>query len=297
METLESLRAKMESAEDLHSIARTMKVMASVNIRQYETALESLVEYSRTIELGLQIILQSEAQIISGMESVSGGAFGAVVIGANQGMAGQFSNRVVSYALRGIDRLTTPSETRHVMVVGLRTAAHFEFAGYAMDHVIPSASSLAGVTNSVLQVLLRVEKWREQNDVQRIVLFFNTPTSGASFHSRMRWLLPADLDWLRDLQATSWDSRGLPIFTMDRDRLFSALLHQYFFVLLYRAFVESLTSENASRLSSMQAAEQNIEDRLDELTTRYHHLRQSSITEELLDITSGFEALTDLDGQ
>lgn len=297
METLESLRGKMESAEDLYSITRTMKVLAAVNVRHYREALEALVEYYRTIEMGLQIVLQSEARSIPGMETVPGSALGAIVVGANQGLAGQFSNRVVSYALRGMDKLAAPPDQRHVLVIGLRTAAHMDFAGHPVEKAIASPSSLAGVTSSVIDVLLKVEEWREQHDVQRIVLFFNTPTSGTAFHTRMRWLLPVDLDWLRDLQTTAWDSRVLPMFTMDRGQLFSALLHQYFFVLLYRAFVESLTSENTTRLATMQAAEQNIEDRLREITTRYHHLRQSSITEELLDIASGFEALTDVEGE
>jgi F-type H+-transporting ATPase subunit gamma len=79
---------------------------------------------------------------------------------------------------------------------------------------------------------------------------------------------------------------------MDWDQLFSSLIRQYLFFSLYRAFVESLASENASRLSSMQVAEKNIEERLKELNTQFHSQRQASITMELLDIVTGFEALT-----
>jgi F-type H+-transporting ATPase subunit gamma len=60
---------------------------------------------------------------------------------------------------------------------------------------------------------------------------------------------------------------------------------------MFRAFAESLASENASRLASMQAAEKNIEERLDQLDTQYNHERQRSITEELLDIVAGAEAV------
>jgi F-type H+-transporting ATPase subunit gamma len=73
--------------------------------------------------------------------------------------------------------------------------------------------------------------------------------------------------------------------------LLSALIRQYLFVALHRATVESLASENAARLSSMQAAEKNIEERLTDLTAEYRQQRQNSITGELLDIVSGFEAL------
>jgi F-type H+-transporting ATPase subunit gamma len=79
---------------------------------------------------------------------------------------------------------------------------------------------------------------------------------------------------------------------MDWNRLFSSLIRQFLFVSLYRAFAESLASENASRLASMQGAERNIEERLIELNTQFHQQRQMSITEELLDIVAGFETLT-----
>lgn len=78
---------------------------------------------------------------------------------------------------------------------------------------------------------------------------------------------------------------------MDSRRLFSALIRQYLFVSIYRAFAESLASENASRLAAMQLAEKNINERLEELDTDYHRQRQGSITAELLDIAAGFEAL------
>jgi F-type H+-transporting ATPase subunit gamma len=84
----------------------------------------------------------------------------------------------------------------------------------------------------------------------------------------------------------------LPLFSMDRDQLFSALIRQYLFVSLFRACAESLASENASRLAAMQGAERNIEERLEELQTQFHQQRQMTITEELLDIVAGFEALS-----
>lgn len=54
-----------------------------------------------------------------------------------------------------------------------------------------------------------------------------------------------------------------------------------------------MASENASRLAAIRGAEKNIGDRIVELTSRFHQLRQMTITEELLDIASGFEALNE----
>lgn len=88
-----------------------------------------------------------------------------------------------------------------------------------------------------------------------------------------------------------WPSHIIPTFTMERRKLFSTLVRQYIFVLLYRALAESMASENASRLSSMQTAEKNIKETVEGLNMSYRHQYQTSITEELLDIVAGFEAL------
>ncbi|GAH48401.1 unnamed protein product, partial [marine sediment metagenome] len=64
-----------------------------------------------------------------------------------------------------------------------------------------------------------------------------------------------------------------------------------FYISLYRGFIESMASENASRLTAMQKAEENIEERLDNLNAQFNRQRQNAITEELLDIIAGFEAL------
>jgi F-type H+-transporting ATPase subunit gamma len=103
--------------------------------------------------------------------------------------------------------------------------------------------------------------------------------------------LPVDNKWINGLKAKRWPSKVIPMFTMDEAQLLQALIREYLFVSLFRAFAESLASENASRLASMQVAERNIDDRLRALTSESRQLRQDSITAELLDIIASFEAL------
>ena len=79
---------------------------------------------------------------------------------------------------------------------------------------------------------------------------------------------------------------------MDADKLFSSLVREHLFFSLYRAFMESLASENSSRLYSMQAAERNIDEHLNDLLSNYQKQRQEAISSELLDILTGYEALS-----
>ncbi|MEM7595783.1 MAG: F0F1 ATP synthase subunit gamma, partial [Cyanobacteria bacterium P01_A01_bin.83] len=105
-------------------------------------------------------------------------------------------------------------------------------------------------------------------------------------------IFPLNLVWLQQLKQKKWSGSSLPGFTMDKHKLASALFQQYFFVTLYRACAESLKSESTSRLAAMQMAEKNISERLSELNMQFNQQRQTTITEELLDIVAGFEALS-----
>ena len=75
METLEGLRRKIRAAEDLQSVVKTMKSLAAVNIRQYDQAVRSLAQYSRTIELGfteceVSNVVETNEQMLRSLEHI-----------------------------------------------------------------------------------------------------------------------------------------------------------------------------------------------------------------------------------
>jgi F-type H+-transporting ATPase subunit gamma len=77
------------------------------------------------------------------------------------------------------------------------------------------------------------------------------------------------------------------------ETMFHYLFQQYLFVALFRALAQSSAAENAARLMAMQAAEKNILETQENLMARFREQRQANITNELLDIVSGFEALSE----
>jgi len=291
--TAEELKKKIESTEDLQSVVKTMKALAAVNIRQYERAVESLADYTQAVEMGLRIVLQGGPGRSIMAESPPKNHVGVLVFGSDQGMCGQLNDQIVSHTLKVIDEMGTADENRTVLAVGARATGRLEDAGQPVEESFSVPSSTAGITPLVQEILVTLESWSSQKGVNQLYLFYSRHLSGASFRPHSVRLLPVDEAWLSALEKGPWPSRCLPTFTMDPDTLFSSLIRQYLFISLFRGFAESLASENASRLASMQRAERDIEDRLSELNTQFHRQRQMSITEELLDIVSGFEALKD----
>jgi F-type H+-transporting ATPase subunit gamma len=292
MQTLEALKRRINSAEDLQSIVRTMKALAAVSIRQYEKAVESLVEYNRTTELGLHVVLTGRGQELLEEEVLTGGRVGAIIFGSDQGMCGQFNDVIAEYALNDLRGMGVEKDDSRRLSVGVRVEARLQGAGYPSNEHLSLPGSVAGISPLVQSVLLAIDGWRLDDEVNAVYLFYNRPISGATYRPTMVRLLPIDVERLQSIETKTWPSHNLPIFTMDRRRLLAALIRQHLFVLLFRAFAESAASENAARLAAMQSAEKNIDDRLAELNQEYHGLRQNSITSELLDIVSGFEVLT-----
>jgi F-type H+-transporting ATPase subunit gamma len=291
MRTIEELKRKIKNTQDLASVVRTMKALAAVNIREYERTTRSVLDYNRIIEMGFQIVLREGTEGMLAGNFKPGESLGAIVYGSDQGMVGQFNEQAASYAIRTMDELGIVKEDRLVLAMGERIHQSLKGMEQPVDNILSLPGSASGITSLVLETLIIIDDWLEKKKIKQIILFYNQPVSGASYNPNMKYILPIDLEWLRSLQHKKWDSRSLPFYSMDRDRLLSSIIHEYLFVSLYRASAESLASENASRLASMQAAEKNIKERLEELNKQYHHQRQSSITSELLDIVSGFKVL------
>ena len=291
MQTIESLRRKIKSTQDLLSVVKTMKALAAVSIRQYQRAVESLIDYNDTVERGLQIVLKAQEEAPLDSRPVPIIKAGAIVFGSDQGLCGQFNAQVVAHAVEEMNALGVADEGRYILTVGERVKDHMERSDQQIYDTLPTPSSTAGITPMVQEIVTILQEWHFVLHIQHIFLFYNHYLSGAIFKPHTLRLLPVDRTWLEGLKKRKWESKTLPLFTMEWDALFAALIREYLFVSIYRAFTESLASENASRLAAMQNAEKNIQEHLEEVFADYHRQRQMTITEELLDIVSGYEAM------
>jgi F-type H+-transporting ATPase subunit gamma len=289
---MESLKRKIAGAGDLQAVVRSMKALAASNITQYERAVRSLDHYYHTIELGLAVCLRQAgaAQLPTGKKPRDQGAIGAIVFGSDQGLVGRFNEVLADFVSNELGNLA--GKTRKIWAVGERINAILADRGLGGAALMAVPTSINGITQLVDQILIDVEAAREKGDVVEVYLFHNRPQSGAAYKPVARRILPLDNDWQRKISALAWPTKNLPEVIEGKVPALQAFIQGYFFVLLFQACAESLTSENASCLASMQRAEKNIEEMLDDLNRSYHRIRQESIDEELFDVISGYEALS-----
>lgn len=291
MQTVQEIKGKIKSTEDLGSVVKTMKSLAAVNIRQYEKAVEALEDYVRTIELGLGVVAGQEAAFKAAGKEGADSPVAAIVIGSDLGMCGQLNEEAVSHFMEETGPMRSAGGDVRAMVVGERVAVALDERGAAIEGIHSVPGGVSGIRPLAQRLLLGLDKMRSERDIGSVWVFYNERSGKASFGPVSKRLLPADRQWLQSLTERGWPGRTLPMFTMDPGQLLSDLLRQYLFGGLYRAVAESLASENSARLMAMQRAEDNILDLLDELTNQYHQQRQMNITQEILEVISGFEAL------
>lgn len=289
MATQESLVRKMKSVDELRSIVRTMKAMAAANLHQYERAVESLEDYHHTVALGLQIVLgKYRAKRPHKHLAVKTGSLLAVVIGTDYGFAGQFNEEIIRHALTVLDRDQT---TTHVIAVGGQAADGLNKVQRKIAAAFPLPSSLAGINPLVQRLALEIEQIRTTQDVEEVLLLFNRPSASTTYTQQTTRLFPVLFDDVLG-DARKWPSRSLPMYTVGYAQMLQALVREYIYVSIYRSIALSMAGENVSRLAAMHAAVKKIEEVSENLTMEYRQKRQNAITGELLDILSGFEALS-----
>ena len=288
----EQLSRKIGTARDLGGVVRSMKALAASSIGQYEKAVQALDDYLRTVEMGITACLHEAgpSSAEAKRQSGSAGKIGAIVFGSDQGLVGSFNETIAEFSVQALSAL--PGNVTRIWAVGERARSLLEDAALSSVSELSVPGSLEAITPLIGQILLELESAREKGEVQVVHVFHNRPKRSSAYEPVDQQLLPLDQTWEDKLQATPWPTKMLPQVIGDVPSTLAAVIRGYLFVLLFQACAESLASENASRLASMQRAEKNIDGMLDDLNRKFHRLRQTAIDEELFDVISGFEALT-----
>lgn len=293
MQMLETIRRKIESAQDLYSVVKTMKALAAVNILTYEKAVKAINYYYQNIESALQIVLKENPEIFKSSVRVHKETTGLMILGAQRGMAGNFNTPIINHIENWMNKKNIQKKSSlFICTVGERILEHVRDIELISTYSFDFPDFRYHLDRTIQELVLMIEKWRFQENITKIQVFYNRPVSSSAFKPFDFQLYPLNTDWLKELALKKWPSRSIPMYTIAAGDLFNRIISQYFYISLYRAFIESMASENASRLIAMRKAEQNIEEKLGELDAQFNKQRQDSITEELLDIVAGFEALT-----
>jgi len=278
---LRGIEKQIQTIEGLQDIIHSMRSLAATYLGRAEERLDGVRAYADTVGRAIADCLYGR-EISLPQDEGSGAAI--VALFSEQGLCGRF-NEVMAEAAR---KSAAGVESGRFIVVGRRGGELLRREGIEILDELPSTTSPDGVDAVIHSIARAVLRLKESNAFAELYLLYARYLSPGRIEPCFERVLPLDLSQWRDADASR---TAPPRLALRRLQMLRELVNEYAFVSLYRAMTESLASENGMRLQSMEAAKGNIDEALDDLQLQLRIQRQNDITEELLDVVAGAEAL------
>ncbi|MAE73505.1 MAG: ATP synthase F1 subunit gamma [Bdellovibrionaceae bacterium] len=292
MPNLKDIRNRIDSVKNTQKITKALKMVSAAKLRRAQQNITSLRPYAKgllTVIADIAATHRIEHPLLAQPE---GGDQKKnvllVVLTSDRGLCGGFNSSVIKYTQKYLDNNNAETEKLDVLFIGKKGADFFKRRDLKGVKTITnlekdiSYDMAADIASDLIEHF-------ETGDYDEIRLVYNEFKSAIQQDVTIETLLPVDVS-SASLSEESSFSTDL-IFEPSPEKIIDEMLEKHFAVQVYRCMSESLASEHGARMSAMENATNNASDMIRNLTLTYNKLRQASITTELIEITSGAEAL------
>lgn len=287
MANLKIIRRRIGSVKGTQKITRAMKMVAAAKLRKAQEKVERFRAYADLTSTVLaEVAAGAGGEDHPLLERRETRKSLVLVISADRGLCGGFNtnlNKMVFEHWKGSD------PQPELSIIGKKALSYFERRPVAISEIYRGVYEDPGY-ESTAAVARKLGAMYRAGEVDRIDLAFTSMVSMVSQKPAIKPLLPIELPAREEKLETAVGPAGF-IFEPGREELLGRLLPMYVEIEIYRALLESMAAEQAARMTAMEAATSNAGDMIDHLTLIYNRARQGAITNELLDIVGGAEAL------
>jgi len=297
MASTRDLKRRIESVRNTRKITRAMELVASARLRKAQLRIEALRPYARAYRrLMVQAARQSGS--LSGVPLLQERAeirkAAVVVITGDRGLAGAFNVNIVRRSLAVATALREEGAREVVFIpVGKKGLGTLRFRGLPVERSYQGFSTDPSYADAE-QVVEHIVQDFVDGDLDRVVLVYNAFESVLVQKVTEEQLLPVPRQVVEEEGAgepAPKFSQALALFEPDAKELLARLLPEYLDNTIYRALLESAAAELAARRSAMRSATDNAGSLIDDLTLAMNRARQAAITQEILEVVAGADAL------
>ncbi|MDB9457042.1 F0F1 ATP synthase subunit gamma [Dolichospermum circinale CS-545/17] len=315
MANLKSIRDRIQSVKNTKKITEAMRLVAAARVRRAQEqviATRPFADRLAQVLFGLQTRLRFEDVDLPLLKKREVKSVGLLVIAGDRGLCGGYNGNVIRRAENRAKELQSEGINYTYVLVGRKATQYFQRRNQSIDATysgleqIPTAAEATNIADELLSLFL-------SEKVDRIELVYTKFVSLVSSRPVVQTLLPLDTQGLEaaDDEIFRLTTRGgqfqverekvtstvapLPrdmIFEQDPVQILDSLLPLYLSNQLLRALQESAASELAARMTAMSNASDNAGELIKTLSLSYNKARQAAITQELLEVVGGAEALT-----
>jgi F-type H+-transporting ATPase subunit gamma len=287
---LKDLKNRIASVKSTRKITKAMQMVAAAKLRRAQEAAEASRPYTERFNAVMGQLAASVGGSESAPKLLSGTGSDQVqlliVMTAERGLCGGFNGNIAKLAKSHAQKLIADGKTVKIITVGKkgRDAIKRELGDYFVDHVDMSAVKRLGYLNAqdiAKNVLARFD----ENEFDVATIFYARFENVVSQHPTAQQIIPSSFDVAEDAEATLYD------YEPSEEEILADLLPRGVATAIFSALLENAASEQGARMSAMDNATRNAGDMIDQLTIEYNRSRQAVITNELIEIISGAEAL------
>jgi F-type H+-transporting ATPase subunit gamma len=289
MANLKEIRRRIGSVKGTQKITRAMRMVAAAKLRKAQGITENFRSYADLMSSVLaEVASEASPKDHPLLERREAKRSLVLVISSDRGLCGGFNsnlNRLVA------EHVAAADPEPELTIIGKKSEAYFKRRTAVIHHTYSNIYDEPGF-DAATRVARDLAASFASGEVDRIDLAFNEMLSLASQKPIVKQLLPIAPPTQIEDKEDVLGPVGF-IFEPRRKELLGRLLPRYVEVEVYRALLESIAAEHAARMIAMEAATNNAQDMIEHLTLIYNRARQGAITNELLDIVGGAEALND----
>jgi F-type H+-transporting ATPase subunit gamma len=296
--SLQDIRRRIGSVKNTRKITKALELVAGARLRRATTRIEQMRDYAdRMQELMIGTArAASSFRNLALMQRRDVSRVALLLVTGDRGLAGPFNGQVLR---RGFELERQERAEGHEVVwtvVGRKGASTLRFRRYEI------AAQWAGFVDrpeyaDAQAVAHQLAEMYINNEVDRVVLVYNRFESALVQRVTVTDLLPIPENVLEagedaDMTDRERALRGDFIYEPEPEEILQRLLPVYLETEIYRALLESAASFLAAQMSAMRSASKNAGELIDRLTLAMNRARQAQITQEILEIVAGADALT-----
>ncbi len=296
MASQRDVKQRIESVRNIQKITSAMEMVAAARLRRAEQRISALRPYAGAIRRMTRQAADAAGNIpnlpiLQEREVV--GTVGILLVTGDRGLAGAFNSQIIRAGIRAAAEHQEAGRNVRWYATGRRGVSSLNFRGKEL------AGEFTGFTDRPEYADARTVAERLMADyvdgsVDRVEIYYNGYISPLAQVVRTEAILPLQQATITEAQEGEPEESGhhsLVEYEPDPEFILQRLIPDYIEISIFRALLESAASEHGARMTAMRSASENATEVIDDLTLEMNRARQAEITQEIMEVVAGSEAL------
>jgi len=295
MASQRDIRRRIVSVQNTRKITKAMEMVAAARLRRAQQRIEATRPYAlNMLEFIGQLVRYLQVDVtqyplLKDRDQIK--KVTVIALTADRGMCGAFNSNILRRALDRVDKYAAQGVDSDLVIMGRKGVGTARFQGYRIDKAYLDVTERTAFLEAQAIANGVIRRYTNET-IDRVHLVFNSFKSPMEQFVTDQVLLPIQEELTGLYCPTDACEHMDFLFEPSPEAILADLLPSYVEITIYRAILEGMASEHGARMTAMRNASEAADEMIDELTLAMNRVRQASITQEILEVVAGADALS-----